>query len=514
MPGFNNGVMWADNVRFDGTGYPGAVTTDGQLLIGSTASPNIRVGTLTAGTGISVTPGAGTISVAAAASVATSYDGDSGTATPSGNNLDIVGATATGGTATNIVTSGATNVMSIALKNSISQPIANAAGTEGVYSLGGLSFLHNYSSLGLNGWNTFAGSSCGNLSNTGRRNTGIGGDSFTALTSGESNTASGYKAAYYLKDGFYNCYYGDNAGYANISSTGNTAIGSGACYYGLVGYNTCVGYHSGFNLNNAGNTVAVGDYSCRGAFGLANGFYNVGIGSNTLENFTTGGENCAIGFTSQRLVTTGSNNDSLGSSSLDRLLTGSYNISLGYISGHSYTGAESSNVIIQNQGVVGESNTIRIGTQGAGNLQANRCFIAGITGVTVSNTALVTLDTTTGQLGTKTIANLPSWTVISADQSAVVGGGYFCNKVGLLSLSLPASSAVGDVIEVSNINTAVGTAITQGAGQQIYYGSLSTTLGAGGSLTSIAVGDSLKIVCRVANTFWQVVSSVGSWTVV
>ena len=58
--------MWADNVRFDGTGYPGAVTTDGQLLIGSTASPNIRVGTITAtaGTGVGVTAGAGSLVVA------------------------------------------------------------------------------------------------------------------------------------------------------------------------------------------------------------------------------------------------------------------------------------------------------------------------------------------------------------------------------------------------------------------------------------------------------------------
>jgi len=506
--------MWADNVRFDGTGYPGAITTDGQILIGATVAPNIRVGTLTAGTGIAITPGAGTINIATAASVATSYDGDSGTATPLANNLDIIGATATGGTATNIVTSGATNVMSIALKNSISQPITNATGTEGVYSLGGLSFLHNYSSLGLNGRNTFAGAACGNLSNTGRRNTGVGGDVFTALTSGESNTVSGYLAAYLLRDGSYNCYFGENAGSNNVSGTGNTAVGSSAGYYGLSGYNTCVGYHAGFNLNNADNMTALGTNAGRGAFGLADGAYNVAVGSNTLENFTTGNNNCAIGFTSQRKATVGIGNCSIGSGSINELLTGSYNLALANSAGVSYTGAESSNILLQNQGVVGESNTIRIGTQGAGNQQENRCFIAGITGVTVSNTALVTLDTTTGQLGTKTIANLPTWTVIAADQPAVVGAGYFCNKVGLLSLSLPATSAVGDIIEVSNINTAAGTILTQGAGQQIYYGALSTTLGAGGTLASIAVGDSLKIVCRVANTFWQVVSSVGSWTVV
>ena len=63
MPGFNNGVVWGDNVRFDGAGYPGQVTTDGQLLIGSTALPNIRVSTLSVGPGIAVTNGAGSITL-------------------------------------------------------------------------------------------------------------------------------------------------------------------------------------------------------------------------------------------------------------------------------------------------------------------------------------------------------------------------------------------------------------------------------------------------------------------
>ena len=68
MPGFNNGVMYANNVRFDGAGYPGQVTADGQLLIGSTAAPNIKVGTLTAGAGISVTNASGSITIASTGS--------------------------------------------------------------------------------------------------------------------------------------------------------------------------------------------------------------------------------------------------------------------------------------------------------------------------------------------------------------------------------------------------------------------------------------------------------------
>lgn len=65
MAGFDNDVVYGTNVDFSG-GFPvtGKVTTDGQLLIGSTASPNIRVGTIAAGsTKLAVTNGAGSISI-------------------------------------------------------------------------------------------------------------------------------------------------------------------------------------------------------------------------------------------------------------------------------------------------------------------------------------------------------------------------------------------------------------------------------------------------------------------
>lgn len=64
--GFRTGVVKGDNVNFSGDpGVPGGqVTTNGQLLIGATAFPNIRVGTLTSTGGtITVTPGAGTLNI-------------------------------------------------------------------------------------------------------------------------------------------------------------------------------------------------------------------------------------------------------------------------------------------------------------------------------------------------------------------------------------------------------------------------------------------------------------------
>lgn len=86
MGGLKNNVLFSENVRFDGQKGPGQVTSDGQLLIGSTASPNIRVGTLTGSDGITVTPGPGSINVAYTGNL-TGSDGI--TITPGGGLINV-----------------------------------------------------------------------------------------------------------------------------------------------------------------------------------------------------------------------------------------------------------------------------------------------------------------------------------------------------------------------------------------------------------------------------------------
>jgi hypothetical protein len=66
--------------------------TNGQLLIGNSTGNTLAKATLTAGTGISITNGTGSITIAADADVPTTFTSDAGTATPAANNLNIVGA--------------------------------------------------------------------------------------------------------------------------------------------------------------------------------------------------------------------------------------------------------------------------------------------------------------------------------------------------------------------------------------------------------------------------------------
>ena len=123
----------------------------------------------------------------------------------------------------------------------------------------------------------------------------------------------------------------------------------------------------------------------------------------------------------------------------------------------------------------------------------------------VNGPGTITIAATSGTFG---------WQIISASQTLAVDTGYVCvSPGGALALALPAISAVGTIIEVT-LDGATSFQITQGAGQQIRDGNLSTTAGVGGSLTSTQQGDSLRMVCSVANLKWNVLSSMGNPTII
>jgi hypothetical protein len=277
---------------------------------------------------------------------------------------------------------------------------------------------------------------------------------------------------------------------------------------GYISFNTIKYMHNGGTANNS---LFLGPSS--GNF-THTGFSNFALGAGVLTSLQNGLLNIAIGGLTAANVTDGSANIAIGTQALGALITGSFNIGIGYNAGTNLSAAENSNIMIGAVGVLGDNNTIRIGDQGSSTGQVNKCYVAGITGVTTSNSEMVTVDTTTGQLGSAAIPGGGfTWSVITANQTADVGNGYICNKSGLLTLTLPASSAAGDIIEVTGMNTAVGWRIAQGSGQTIHFGTMDTTTGASGYLESTAIYDSVKIVCNITNTDWIVLSSEGNITV-
>jgi hypothetical protein len=293
MPsGFYNGsIMFADNVRFDGAEQPGQVTTDGQLLIGSTTAPNIRVGIL-------ATPNAGS-------SVEFNYS------TPN-INLDVT----------------------------------DASG------------------------NTIIGNNAGNGTLTATYATGVGGFALNALTSATLTTSTGFFCLGRLQNGDSNAAYGSYCMQYLVSGSNNAAFGDQCLNLCTGSNNTAFGSKSLSNYTGDNNT-AFGYLSCRDT--TTSG--NTGIGFLALVN---GG---------------GANNTGVGYQALTNLGTGTGNTTLGYNSGVSLTLTDSGNLLLDNTGTVGDNTTIRIGTN------QTKCFIKGISGVTVAASAPVLIDAA-GQLGT------------------------------------------------------------------------------------------------------------------
>ena len=108
------------------------------------------------------------------------------------------------------------------------------------------------------------------------------------------------------------------------------------------------------------------------------------------------------------------------------------------------------------------------------------------------------------------VSGISSWNLITSSQTMAVNSGYIVQS-GALSLLLPATSAVGDTIS-NTLDTGTSWTITQASGQRIRVGSGQTTLGSGGSLASTALGDSIEIVCKTADTLWYAKSVIGNLT--
>lgn len=143
----------------------------------------------------------------------------------------------------------------------------------------------------------------------------------------------------------------------------------------------------------------------------------------------------------------------------------------------------------------------------------NKKLYFGITGsnllLTSPEGGVSTFNGLTGAVSADAVV----WSVITADQTAAVNSGYLTNKATTLTLTLPTTAAVGTKIRVSGMNSG-GWKIAQNASQIIHFGKSDTTTGTGGYIQSTLTRDSVELLCCVANTEWNVISSVGNITIV
>ncbi len=215
---------------------------------------------------------------------------------------------------------------------------------------------------------------------TGSVNTASGHEALLSNTTGAGNTAHGAGALRANTTGSYNVAHGHNALRFNITGNGNTASGKEALRHNTVGsFNTASGYHALVN-----NTTASANTAC---------------GSEALLSNTTGEDNTACGYRALNSNTTGIRNTAIGYRALGGNTSGHFNTAIGDRAGFLWT-TGSDKIAIGNNGVAGESATIRIGTSGGLGPQT-RAFIAGIRGATTGEAnAIPVLIDGDGQLGT------------------------------------------------------------------------------------------------------------------
>jgi len=178
-------------------------------------------------------------------------------------------------------------------------------------------------------------------------------------------------------------------------------------------------------------------------------------------------------------------------------------------------GSFSASTLTQNSSLVGGAANAIVSLGVATNGQ----LVVGSTGaqpVLAALSAGAGISVTNGA-GTITVAAVgggTTWTdVAGVAQAIVANNSYTANNAGLVTLTLPVAMVYGSVVEICG-KGAGGWLLAQQAGQTIYYGSSTTTPGAGGSIASTGQYDSIKIVCTVADTTFTVIAAVGNHTIV
>ena len=170
----------------------------------------------------------------------------------------------------------------------------------------------------------------------------------------------------------------------NIAPGGNLWLSNSATQY--VG-NVYKGNNRFMHNYGTFNTF-LGDQA--GNFSLA-GINSTGVGSFALSALTTGGDNTAIGYGAAPIMQSGTSNTAIGAGALFENVSGSANVAIGALALSKSTASDDigigvegggnlttggTNIMIGNQGVAGESATIRLGTPG----NHTRTFLSGNVG--------------------------------------------------------------------------------------------------------------------------------------
>ncbi len=200
------------------------------------------------------------------------------------------------------------------------------------------------------------------------------------------------------------------------------------------------------------------------------------------------------------------------STSSNYTLTGSWTFN-----GPNFNVAASTNITIQTVALINltsSTSSIQL-TASSGFINLTSPLITA-TAITAATTAEVLYwNSGTGSITHGAVpTGLATVVVTGASQALAAGNRYIINNPGnAVALSLPATIAAGGEIEIV-WQAATSWSISQNSGQAVRLGAAVSTTGVGGSVASNTAGDSVKLVCTVANTSFTATSAVGNLDIV
>jgi len=196
---------------------------------------------------------------------------------------------------------------------------------------------------------------------SGTRNTAVGNNSLTSLSTGTHNTILGTYAGSGITTGSHNIGIGSSGlGYAfsTPALTGSYNIGMGfeAGHAITTGqYNVLSGYQAGYRMTTGLNNIAIGKEALWGNANGVTGTENIAIGTRTIQNDNGSDFNVAIGYWAGFNIKNGVNNIALGKEAGKSILYGSYNTILGAGAGYNIGVSTSSCVFIGKEAGYSES---------------------------------------------------------------------------------------------------------------------------------------------------------------
>lgn len=424
--------------------------TNGQLPIGSTGADPV-LATLTAGTGVSISNGAGSITISASATTPLVFHTGSGDATPAANAVTIAGGN-------NISTTGSGSTVTVAVSGTTNHTVQVGNSSGSLTSL----------TAGTNGQVLLGSTGADPAFITPTAGTGL------SITTNATTLQYALSTPVSIANG------GTNA--TSMATTDGTVIFDGTR---LV--TTATGT-SGQVLTSNGAGVAP--------------TYQAAAASSISITGNSGGALTGNSFT----FTGGTTGLTFAGAGTTETLGGTLVVANGGTGATTFT----AHSILLGQGTsaitalgAATNGQIPIGSTGVDPVLST---ITAGSGITVTNGAGSITIAASGGAGM-------TWTeVTGASASMAVNNGYIANNAGLVTLTLPSTAAVGDVVRVSG-KGAGGWRIAQNSGQTIFFGTSTTTTGATGRLDSSQRRDGIELLCVTANNDWNVLSAQGNITV-